>query len=190
MDIFKPFRFIANHVLGLYILLRDKVVSLFIDHSKQPSNPDFPNVYIKNFGQMDEKLYRGAQPLELDVYKQLFFLGIKTVINLRDDPDPRERERAESFGMTFINIPIVGGTPPTMEDAKRFMEIMNDPNSGKVFLHCKGGRHRTGALGAVYRFEKYRWTFDRAYAEMKEYGFFSSWGFGDIKQWVKGYYER
>lgn len=187
MDVFKPFRVIANWSAGLYVILRDKVVSQFVDYAKKPSNPAFPDIYIKNFGQVDERLYRGAQPLELDVYTQLEKLGINTVINLRDNPDPREKEFAFSAGMVFINIPIVGGNPPTHEQAEMFMDIINNPLSGKVFVHCKGGRHRTGAMCAVYRFEKYHWVFDEVYAEMKEYGFFSSWGFGDIKEWVRNY---
>src|SRR5258706_1456684 len=49
------------------------------------SPSDFPNIKIKNFGQMDEHFYRGAQP-KPDDYRALATLGIKTIIDLRDDP--------------------------------------------------------------------------------------------------------
>ena len=38
----------------------------------------FASIKIKNFGQMDERFYRGAQPKETD-YKDLAALGVKTV---------------------------------------------------------------------------------------------------------------
>ena len=42
------------------------------------------DVKIKNFGQMDDRFYRGAQPKEED-YKQLAAIGIKTIIDLTDE---------------------------------------------------------------------------------------------------------
>ena len=44
----------------------------------------FPNIKIKNFGQMDDRFYRGARPDEED-YKALAELGIKTIIDLTDN---------------------------------------------------------------------------------------------------------
>ncbi|MFY9555633.1 MAG: hypothetical protein WAV47_13045, partial [Blastocatellia bacterium] len=45
----------------------------------------FSNVTIKNFGQMDDHFYRGAQPKD-EEYKELAALGVKAIIDLRDDP--------------------------------------------------------------------------------------------------------
>ena len=56
--------------------------------------PAFPNIAIKNFGQMDERFFRGAQPGEGD-YKSLASLGIKTIIDLRDDPTSYEKREAQ-----------------------------------------------------------------------------------------------
>ncbi len=108
-------------------------------------------VKIKNFGQMDERFYRGAQPGKKD-YKDLAALGIKTVINLREDPEPYEQPLVESLGMRYINIPMLGKKYPTPEVTEMFLKTINDPATGKFFVHCAGGRHRTGAMGAVYRF--------------------------------------
>lgn len=184
----KVLRVIANHLLGLWINIRDKTVSLFVDYGKFPSNPDFPNIYIKNFGKMDDRFYRGAQPLNYNVYQQLYDLGVNTIINLRDNPDPKEAQYARSVGLRFVNIPIVGGSPPSLGQVGQFLTLLNNPETGTVFVHCKGGRHRTGAIGAVYRMDKYDWTYNMVYKEMKDFGFYSSWGFGDIKQFVKDYY--
>ena len=58
----------------------------------------FPNVKIKNFGQMDENYFRGGQPKK-DQYGQLKDLGITTIIDLRNDPEEYEKTTAESLGM-------------------------------------------------------------------------------------------
>src|SRR5215213_292148 len=62
-------------------------------------------IKVKNFGQMDEHFYRGAQPKPED-YKDLVTLGIKTIIDLRDDPTSYEKREAEALGMHYINIPM------------------------------------------------------------------------------------
>ena len=71
-----------------------------------------PNVKIKNFGQMDDRFYRGAQPKENDI-KVLAQLGIRTVIDLRDDPEPYEKPMVESLGMTYVHIPMIAKKYPT-----------------------------------------------------------------------------
>lgn len=45
-----------------------------------------------------------------------------------------------------------------------------DPVSGPVYVHCDGGRHRTGAMIAVYRMAIEGWDIQRAYREMRQYG--------------------
>ena len=146
-------------------------------------------VRIKNFGQMDDRFYRGAQPGKKD-YKDLAALGIKTVIDLREDPESYERPLVESLGMKYINIPMLGKKYPTPEVTDMFLKTVNDPATGKFFVHCAGGRHRTGAMGAVYRFQFYGWTFDQAYKEMKQYDFYTSWGHQAFKDFVEDYYAR
>jgi protein tyrosine/serine phosphatase len=146
-------------------------------------------VKIKNFGQMDERFYRGAQPKEQD-YKDLAALGIKTVIDLTADPKSYERSAVESLGMTYVNIPMIEKKYPTEEATKTFLKVVSDPGTGKFFVHCAGGRHRTGSMGAVYRYQFYDWNFEQVYAEMKQYDFYTSWGHGAFKDFVKDYYEK
>ena len=147
---------------------------------------DFSNVKIKNFGQMDERFYRGAQPKEKD-YESLKALGINTVVDLQDEPKEYEKRIVESLGMRYVNIPMVGKKYPTEEAVAAFTKLVDDPSTGKFYVHCAGGRHRTGAMGAVYRFNKYHWTYDQVYAEMKKYDFYTSWGHGDFKTFVQDY---
>lgn len=151
---------------------------------------DFSNIKIKNFGQMDERFYRGAQPKKLDDYQSLKALGITTVIDLQAEPKDYEKQMVESLGMHYVNIPMVDKAYPTEEAVATFLKLANDPNTGKFFVHCAGGRHRTGAMGAAYRFTNYHWNYDQVYAEMKKFDFYTSWGHGDFKTFVQDYAAR
>ena len=144
------------------------------------------NVNIKNFGQMDERFFRGGQPKEND-YQQLAALGIKTVVDLREDPKAYEKQNVEALGMRYVNIPMSDKDYPPTEKIAEFLKLVDDPSTGKFFVHCAGGRHRTGVIGAVYRFNHYNWNYEQVYAEMKKYDFYTRWGHGDMKKFVKDY---
>jgi protein tyrosine/serine phosphatase len=147
-----------------------------------------PKVTIKNFGQLDERFFRGAQPKE-DQYGQLAALGIKTVIDLREDPEEYAKGKAEAAGLQYVNIPMIAKRYPQSSHVEQFMKLVDDPSTGKFFVHCAGGRHRTGAMGAVYRFNHYNWNFDQVYKEMKKFDFYTRWGHGDFKKFVEDYAE-
>jgi protein tyrosine/serine phosphatase len=144
------------------------------------------DVKIKNFGQMDDRFYRGAQPKEQD-YKQLAAIGIKTIIDLRDDPESYEKREAEAAGIRYVNIPMSDKDYPASASIDQFLKLVDDPSTGKFYVHCAGGRHRTGVIGAVYRFNHYNWNYDQVYAEMKKYDFYTRWGHGKMKDFVQDY---
>ena len=146
-------------------------------------------VSIKNFGQMDERFFRGGQPKE-EEYKELAALGIKTVIDLREDPEEYEKRNVEALGMRYVNIPMIAKKYPESTQVEQFIKLVDDPETGKFFVHCAGGRHRTGVMGAVYRFNHYKWDFEQVYSEMKKYDFYTRWGHGDFKKFVQDYAEN
>jgi protein tyrosine/serine phosphatase len=178
----KSLRNVASAIL---VLLAFAVVS----QAQEVSNLKSSTIKIKNFGQMDERFYRGARPKPED-FKNLAALGIKTVIDLTEDPNQEEKAAVEALGMNYIKIPMIEKKYPTEEATSSFLKVANDPATGKFFVHCAGGRHRTGAMGAVYRYQNYDWTFDQVYAEMKHYDFYTSWGHGAFKEFVKDYYDH
>ena len=166
------------------------ILSLAFAASAQENSKAEPaTVKIKNFGQMDDRFFRGAQPKERD-YKALAELGIHTIIDLRDDPEVYAKPMAEAVGLNYINIPMIAKKYPTQEATDLFLKTVNDPSTGKFYVHCAGGRHRTGAMGAVYRFKFYHWNFDQVYKEMKRYDFYTSWGHGAFKEFVEDYYSH
>jgi len=157
--------------------------------AKGHSDPAFSNIKIRNFGKMDARFYRGAQPEESD-YKDLKTLGVKTVIDLQDHPTSYEKRDVEALGMRYVNIPMSDSSYPKEEQIAAFLKLVNDPTTGTFFAHCAGGRHRTGVVGAVYRFNVNHWNYDQVYTEMKDYDFYTRFGHGDLKTFVEDYAKR
>lgn len=153
-------------------------------------SPDtLSKIRIKNFGTVNEKLYRGAQPSKSD-YADLASLGVKTVIDLEQGGERNEQSLVETAGMKFRRIEMSDTSRPTDEQIDKFLTLVRDPVNQPVFIHCHGGRHRTGATTAIYRMVQDGWNADQAYAEMKQYGFESGFGHGSLKDYVYDYYVR
>jgi protein tyrosine phosphatase (PTP) superfamily phosphohydrolase (DUF442 family) len=182
--------FVRTPVRHLFAAIFATVLLASASVAQTTPSRDFSHIKIKNFGQMDERFYRGAEPKTFEDIKALKELGIDTVIDLQAEAEPHERVWVESLGMRYINIPMIAKKYPTPESVAAFLKLVNDPATGEFFLHCAGGRHRTGALGAVYRYENYGWNYDQAYAEMKKFDFYTRWGHGSFKDFVKEYYSK
>jgi len=152
-------------------------------------NDKFPNIKIKNFGQMDDRFFRGSRPDNND-YPALAALGVKTIIDLTDNSISYEKPAVEAAGLRYVNIPMVDKSYPSMDQINQFLKIVDDPATGKFFVHCAGGRHRTGVVGAVYRFNYDHWNLDQALAEMDQYEFGSGYGHGKQRDFVKDYWSQ
>lgn len=142
------------------------------------------SVHIDNFGRISPTYYRGAQPKERD-YADLAALGVKTLINLTsDDASADEKAMADKAGLGYFQIPMTTHVVPTMAQLAEFMKIVNDPAKQPVYVHCVGGKHRTGVMTAAYRMSHDGWTADRAFKEMKQYKFGADFLHSEFKQFV------
>src|SRR5205823_5843780 len=97
---------------------------------------------------------------------------------------------AEAAGMRYVNVAIPDKSYPTDEMVSQFLKTVDDPQTGVFYVHCAGGRHRTGDMGAVYRFNKDGWDFDKVYKEMENYDFYTSSGHGKQKDFVIDYAKK
>jgi len=148
---------------------------------------DIASVRIDNFGLVNHGYYRGAQPEGSD-YADLAALGIKTVINLTsDDAQTDEGAMVERAKMTYVEIPMTTREAPSAVQLAQFLGIVNDPANQPVYVHCVGGRHRTGVMTAVYRMTADSWTPDQAFKEMKQYKFGADFLHPEFKQFIYGY---
>ena len=127
-------------------------------------------IHIDNFGRINDNYFRGAQPKGTD-YRDLAAIGVKTVIDLQADGPSSEAGAVKAAGMKFIRIGMTTTKAPTEAQVTQFLEIVNDPANQPVFVHCAGGRHRTGTMTALYRMTNEGWTPAQAYNEMKQYRF-------------------
>lgn len=157
-------------------------------YSQTSPSKDFPGINISNFGKMDDRFYRGGRPKEgKGQFEALKALGIQTVIDLQDKPREYEKLEVETAGLKYINIPMKDDDYPEAGAIETLSKTMDDPATGVFYVHCAGGRHRTGVAGAIYRFTKYGWGFDQVYREMKNYDFYTRWGHGEMKTFVEDY---
>lgn len=127
---------------------------------------------VLRFQQVDTGLYRGGQPNAAG-FAELARLGIKTVINLRRNSE--EQHIVESLGMRYVDLSaslhpfgVGGGLDAAV--VERFFQIVGDPASGPVFVHCRRGADRTGTIVAMYRIARQGWNVGDAYREARSLG--------------------
>jgi len=159
-------------------------LSLAIPAAAQGVASNFSRIHIDNFGMVNTSYYRGAQPKGHD-YADLAALGVKTVIDLTDDDgQASEPAMVKSAGMKSFKIPMNTHQPPTSAQLSEFMKIVNDPANQPVYVHCVGGRHRTGVMTAAYRMTNEGWTSEKAFSEMKRFKYGPDFLHSEFKQYV------
>ncbi|MDZ8118171.1 fused DSP-PTPase phosphatase/NAD kinase-like protein [Pontiella agarivorans] len=122
--------------------------------------------------QYDESLYRGGQAYEPDLALQsLEALGIKTIISIT--PTEEERAFCEIAGIELIEVPFTSDSGPTENNFELYFQVLEN-SKAPVYLHCKGGSHRAGILGAAYRMKFQDWSYEQAIIEYGRLG-------GDLK---------
>ena len=144
------------------------------------------SVGIDNFGEINSTYFRGAQPEGAD-YADLAKVGIKTVVDLQADFEAGEQQSVEKAGMKFYRIPMTTRKAPTTDQIASFLKLVNDPANQPVYVHCAGGRHRTGVMTAIYRMTKDSWTSEQAFKEMKQFKFGADFLHPEFKRFVYAY---
>jgi protein-tyrosine phosphatase len=145
------------------------------------------NIRIDNFGRVSGSYFRGAQPKGQD-FSDLAGLGVKLVIDLAQEGDINERANVEREGMKFVRIPMTTNVQPSQAVVDQFLALVNDPANQPVYVHCMGGRHRTGVMTAAYRMTQEGWTADKAFSEMKQYKFGADFLHPEFKSFVYSFY--
>ncbi len=140
---------------------------------------------IPNFHQVNDHVFRGAQP-SAEAWPSLAKLGVKVVIDLRREDEhstAAEAQAVTASGMTYFNVPMKGVVAPTNEQITKVLALLN--SEGPVFVHCKRGADRTGAVIACYRIAHDRWANKQALHEAKSLGM--RWTQFGLKDYIKDF---
>lgn len=125
---------------------------------------------LPNFAQVAKGFYRGAAPTPAGIAR-LKSMGVKYVIDLRGGKLPAaEKGRVQKAGMTFVNLPM-SDQAPTKKEIAKFLKLADNASGAPIYVHCQHGADRTGCLCGIYRVSREHWTYAKAYAEMRHYGF-------------------
>jgi protein tyrosine/serine phosphatase len=153
------------------------------------TNTANPVLHIKRFGRVNASYYRGAEPTQHE-FANLAALGIRTIVDLKNDGIRRESAIVRQSALKFYSIPMSTSSAPSDDAVAQFLRIVDDPANGPVFVHCEGGHDRTGAMTAIYRITHDGWTVARAYGEMKQYGYDGALSGPALKDFVFNYARR
>jgi len=173
-------------LLGISLAVSAPAGAVKLNASSTLDTGTLGHIRIDNFGRVNATYYRGAQPEGRD-YADLHAAGVKTVIDLTEDGEAQEGAIVQDLGMKFYRIPMTTHETPSTEKINQFLTLVNDPSNQPVYVHCQGGRHRTGVMTAVYRMTGEGWTADRAFAEMKQYKFGMDFLHQEFKDFVMTY---
>ena len=89
-------------------------------------------------------------------------LDIRTVIDLREpwEEVKSEREVLSALGVVHVHMPT--GQIPEDSTVSRFLDLMRNPDTYPVLIHCLHGTGRSVLFSAIYRIEFEGWERERA----------------------------
>ncbi len=128
-------------------------------------------------------LYRSGQLDQTQLVEEIRNRGIRTVVNL-GSKNNWDVDICRRMGVKYLDLPVgdcwnlCGCVAPGQEQAPAspfdltpLWNVLDDPNSHPVLIHCWGGIHRTGVVAAMYRIERQGWRPEDAIRELDLYGF-------------------
>jgi protein tyrosine phosphatase (PTP) superfamily phosphohydrolase (DUF442 family) len=125
-----------------------------------------------NYRVIDRHIHAGGHPLgptnnfgntdaqAMSILKYLKSKGVYAVIDLENTGSIEKRYRAllKQAGLKFIHIPMSYVSVPNSDEWQTIREAMKN----KVYIHCKWGADRTGAVLAKYLIEEKGCSMDAA----------------------------
>ncbi|KXS18342.1 protein-tyrosine phosphatase [Gonapodya prolifera JEL478] len=127
---------------------------------------------VRNFGMVEEDLYRSGQPNELN-FPFLERLGLKTIIYLApEDPNQTFLNFVDDQDIQMHHLGTTTSTnawdPISEEVVLEALDIILDPKNYPVMVMCNLGRHRTGTvIGCLRKLQ--RWNLTSIFEEYRRY---------------------
>lgn len=124
---------------------------------------------IYNFKQLSDNLFTSGMPTK-EQMEDMGRNGIQVVINLAphtvQNALSEEEALVKSLSIDYYNIP-VSWNSPTLDNLSEFMNIMDQINGKKVFVHCEAN-FRASSFVTMYRILRLGWDPDQAMNVMHE----------------------
>lgn len=139
---------------------------------------------VTNFGRVTDTYFRGGA-VTAEGVRNLYAMGVRTIVDLRDKPSPGEPEACRELGITYHKFPTSGSAVPDSAEMNRILGIITSAGE-PVYVHCSAGKHRAGTVCALYRMRVQGWSEDRAWAEQQSYGFGPAEGHPELYAFAYG----
>ena len=123
---------------------------------------------VERYVRLDERVAQGAEPIGEEGLASLKRKGVHTIIRVDKDEDGKAAELARKHGFEFIEIPL-SYKGVTAEQARQIVTAIRS-SEGRLYLHCKHGKHRSAAASGIYRVAFCGWSGEQATAMMRELG--------------------
>jgi tyrosine-protein phosphatase SIW14 len=149
------------------------ITALFLPqmYAAGAATAEAPTAGIHRFLQVNDHIYRGAQPSSQGIHT-LARRGVRAIVDLRGygDGADREKKEAESLGIKFYSVPMPPLNAPSEAAISKVLGLLDDSQNWPVFIHCEHGKDRTGTVVACYRMRHDHWPNRRAFMEAEDHG--------------------
>lgn len=137
---------------------------------------------LGNFHAVDNHVLRGAMPETEQAFAHLRdHHHVKTIIDLRGAGEGAttqtqaiqyEMGHAQASGIRYLHLPMDSHRAPSQAELQIFFQAVRETRDagGKVYVHCKHGVDRTGAIIAAYEVATGQ-SQQTAYSHMKRFGY-------------------
>jgi len=174
---FAPSRIISSLLLALVTTLTASAQTSVDKNGSRLSG-------INNFGRVTDKYFRGGEVTEEGI-QNLYNMGVRTIVNLQDEPEAYEEATARKLGMEYYSFPLSNHAAPGPGVMDRVLELIQS-SKAPIYVHCSGGKHRSGTACALYRMRVDKWSAKEAWEEEEAYGFGPPEEHPELFQYVYG----
>ena len=147
-----------------------------------------PATSLAHFAQIDDGVYKGAEPKTDADFRFLQSLGIRYIVDLKLFPimPIREKRKAQRYGMTVIPVTI-NASPfaPSEKHINQALCALKDPQRHPIYFHCDIGRDRTSLVATLYEMYFRGLPPSETWPEMKRFGFKDSWTLHGLKSYLR-----
>jgi len=130
-------------------------------------------ILLHNFGLVTKDIQRSGQLSPYILWLHYGLFPFKSVINLAWEPEKSkdqvyERKFCEERNVDYYKFPWEAAGPNNWREAYEVMKVI-DRCRKPVWIHCKGGKDRTGGLVAMWKKEK-GYPMGLIFEDFKTYG--------------------